>query len=60
MVDPFPFTNNHAHIVGAFSTLIDYPEEKIIFVSDEDLPGCVVGVAVYWDSQKKTYFLKDL
>jgi hypothetical protein len=60
MVRPLPFEGNTAHIVGAFSTLMDYPKEKIIFIDQENLPENPNGIIVYWDHQKRVYFFEDL
>ncbi len=60
MVYPFPFQTNHSQVVGAFSTLINYPEEKIIFLEEKQLPvdRDKNSAVIYWDGQNRKYFVK--
>ena len=61
MVYPFPFKENHAHVVGVFSTLINLPEDKIILIDPKELESVeseANSVRVYWDAKKESYFIK--
>jgi len=58
MIYPFPFEKNNAHVVSAFSTLIDYPEHKIIFIDENDIPKDPNGAIIRWNSQTKKYSLE--
>ncbi|MFA6467008.1 MAG: hypothetical protein WCV71_04055 [Patescibacteria group bacterium] len=61
MVFPFPFENNNAHVVGAFSTLIDFSWERIIFVEENQLEAASPSpqdAVVYWDNKNRLYHIK--
>lgn len=61
MVFPFPFENNNAHVVGAFSTLINFSWERIIFIKEDQMEITSINpqdAIIYWDNKNRLYYIK--
>lgn len=61
MIFPFPFQNNNAHVVGVFSTLINFSWEQVIFIEESQLevftPSSQDAI-IYWDNKNRLYYIK--